>query len=68
MICLQKKKKKYLKKINENKLSISRAIRNMDAIIDSLSEEKKSLHSKVNEDKKIYFKIPTAYTNSSCTC
>jgi hypothetical protein len=53
MICLQKKKKKYLKKINENKLSISRAIRNMDAIIDSLSEEKKSLHSKVNEDKNI---------------
>jgi hypothetical protein len=35
------KKKKYLKKINENKLSISRAIRNMDAIIDSLSEGKK---------------------------
>jgi hypothetical protein len=34
------KKKKNLK-INENKLSISRAIRNMDAIIDSLSEGKK---------------------------
>jgi hypothetical protein len=48
------KEEEVSEKINENKLSISRAIRNMDAIIDSLSEKKKSLHSKVNEDKNIF--------------
>jgi hypothetical protein len=40
---VQKEEEVVSEKINENKLSISRAIRNMDAIIDSLSEGKKKL-------------------------
>jgi hypothetical protein len=39
------KEEEVSEKINENKLSISRAIRNMDAIIDSLSEGKKKVYT-----------------------
>jgi hypothetical protein len=62
------KEEEVSEKINENKLSISRAIRNMDAIIDSLSEGKKSLHSKTKIKKYTKNTNTSCYTNSSCTC